>query len=132
MKKQLLALLMTVAPALASGETFTQPVMINDGLAEALWTLMGPEFKSIPEGARVKQSHTTCLRVVERLTPRYICQTLGSDYRLVGPAAETLFRALPARRQSHDGRGGVYRGTRVTCTETGDAAPYTYLCAVPQ
>lgn len=132
MKKQLIALLLTVLPSAAFAETFNQPKMIDNELAGALWTLMGPDYRTIPEGARVKQSHTTCLRYQERQTVRYVCQTVASDYRLAGAAAETLFRAIPAHRQSHDGHGGVYRGTRITCTQTGDVAPYTHLCAIPQ
>lgn len=132
MKNNILALLLTLAPALANAETFSQPVMIQGDLARAVWTSLGPMMREIPEGARVKQALATCLRTSEREKAHITCQAVGSAISLNGAAAETLFQAMPARRQMLDVYGRVYRTTTVTCTESGESTPYVYLCAIPQ
>jgi hypothetical protein len=94
--------------------------------------MMGKEFKTEENLVRTKESHTTCLRLKQAGKTRYVCQTLGTEYRLLGPAAEKVFFTFPESRDNHDGNGGVYRGSRVSCQESGTQEPYQYACRFPQ
>ena len=112
-----------------AAEPVREPIRVDGALAETLWEAMGLQYTKVSEGVHEKAYFTTCV-ILDPRRPGTICRTLGSDSRIMGPAADTLYSILPKKSQSHDGKGGVFRGARITC-QAHAGTTVTYVCYIP-